>query len=76
MNKGRCEPGHSDEDIATGHYMVVAYRVEPEVPVSQSEIINWILLDTKPELSVLSASKSSPRLPRELSYDGRADNSR
>jgi hypothetical protein len=65
MNKGRCE-----------RYMVVAYRVEPEVSVSQSEIINWILLDTKPELSVLSASKSSPRLPRELSHDGRADNSR
>jgi hypothetical protein len=65
-----------NENTATGHYMVVAYRVVPEVSVSQSEIINWILLDTKPELSVLSASKSSPRLPRELLYDGRADNSR
>ena len=64
------------EGTATGHYMVVVYRVVPDVSVSQSEIVNWILLDTKPELSVLSASKPSPHLPRELSYDGLADNSR
>lgn len=56
-------------------YMVVVYEMEPGIPLSNSQVVSWVLLDTRPEFSDLGSAKSFPHLPLKLSSHVRVDNS-
>ena len=56
-------------------FLTVVYKLESGRPVNESEIVSFVLTDTKPEFSDLHIAKSSLHPRHELSSDAQVGSS-